>query len=752
MTGLPRGIKVRLISLRTYGGELCAVLMAALLALAVLIAAYRFTPAIAVAVGEQDTGVYRDLHALESAGSMTYRWTTGTSRLTLPQVGDPGGGVLALAVWTPEEQPPNVLTVAVRDAPLITTEVHGVRTLTLLVPASVTHGGDLAFDLRASLWQTRDDPRLIGVAVRRISWRGLGPALPPLRQLWLLPVLVVLLAGVGRRLGYRMPAALGVATVIGLGLALGAAHWPLEVAPYVHRLVLIALLTHTGLLLWSALIGRGLHSRRLPEEVGPVALVVMLGIGHWLMLPYQWALCAEVGPAVCPRPGLQVIGPLVLGIISAVGLTPTIPARARRNIVLGTLALGSLAAGVYAISFALGRSGPDFFIHWRAAYNFHLGRPLYDIAAIKINHFGHAFKLPPFDAMIYLPFATADDTKVLLGQRILNILLYLTSGGLLISFIRRRLGWATGTAAVVVVMGLLQPAFDTIAYGQTDILVLLLLVTVLLALRHGWSWLAGAALALGIIIKLYLLLWIGFLILRRRWAALAWTAVTFVLLNSLAIGVMGWHNHLVFLREVLPHLGGGTSWVENQTINGFLSRLLTDTLHTDPIRDPLINLLTIAAFGGITGLTMLLAGVPTDSSGSSFMLQFSSLAVVMPLAIPAAWMHYETSIVLPLVALVWHVVDHPLPRRRAFWVALAFGLIAFGNQWSFFNGTRHPGLPELGLSYKGFGLVLLWLVTLTSLAQALNVNDVVCRLRSRLGARRPQRGVDDPVTDRPITT
>lgn len=361
-----------------------------------------------------------------------------------------------------------------------------------------------------------------------------------MRLLWLLPTLVLLLAGLGRRLGYRLPVTLGVVTIIGIAVALSAAHWPLEVAPYVHRLLLIAVLAHVGLFLWNALCGQqDRRAWRLPEEVGPAALLVM---------------------------------------------------------------------------------------------------------------------------------------------------------------------------------GLMQPAFDTLAYGQTDILVLLLLVLVLLGLRNGWSRLAGASLALGIIVKLYLLLWVGFLILRRRWAILAWTAVAFGLLNGLAIAVMGWNNHLVFVREVLPILGGGTNWVENQTINGFVSRLLTDTLRTDPIRDPLINLLTYAAFGIVAGLPMLLAFVPIESRSSAFMLQFSNLAVVMPLAIPAAWMHYETSTILPFIALIWLSADHPLPLRRAFWVACAFGLIAFGNQ--------------------AYGMLVLWLVTVTTLAQTLDAKGFVRHLRSYPGARR----------------
>ncbi len=134
------------------------------------------------------------------------------------------------------------------------------------------------------------------------------------------------------------------------------------------------------------------------------------------------------------------------------------------------LALSGVAEAVYAAAFALQRHGPDFFIHWRAAYDVHLGRPLYRLDALLANHFGHAYKLPPFYAMLLLPFAAADDTFILLLHRLLNIALYVGTGALLARLLRPWLGWRRALATLGIIMGLMQPAFDTIAYGQVDIL------------------------------------------------------------------------------------------------------------------------------------------------------------------------------------------------------------------------------------------------------------------------------------------
>jgi len=58
--------------------------------------------------------------------------------------------------------------------------------------------------------------------------------------------------------------------------------------------------------------------------------------------------------------------------------------------------------------------------------------------------------------------------------------------------------------------------------------------------------------------------------------------------------------------------------------------------------------------------------------------------------------------------------DRPLSPARAAMVALAFALIAYGNQWTFFDGTPRPGLTALALSREFYGLVLLWAATVLS--------------------------------------
>jgi hypothetical protein len=688
--------------------------------LVALFAAYGATPPIAQAVGPRDAFVFREFFDLEQLGGMDYRWGSGRGRIILSQTGQPANGILALNLMAPDSQNGMPLTLTAHEQPLITMPIRGQRTVSLLVPGQAI-GGDPRIGLNSPTLTPPSDKRALGVGIARAAWNPLGWSLPPLKQIWALPGLALALGLLLLRLNRSALLAAGVAGTIGVALALGAGLLPLRVAPYTHRLLLMLLLAHGALLLWTALTRPEQSWWRLPGRVELALLILLLGIGYWMFLPYQRFLCLDSGGQVCPRLGTQNIGIAVLALLLALALVPRLATQTRWKIALLVLAIGGVAEAAYAARFAFRRSGPDFFILWRAAFDFHLGRPLYKISDVLTNHFGHVFKVPPFYGMLFLPIADATDAQynmALAAHRAMNVVLYSVTGGLLAWMLRPRVGWLLALASIGVIMGLMQPPFDTIAYGQIDIVLLLLLTLTLLGLRGERSWLVGLGIALGTLFKLYPFLLVGFLFARREWKAIGWVAAWLALFNGIAIAVMGWNNHVIYVTQVLPNIGGGTSWVENQTINGFVNRLSYDPLRTEPVRGLSISLLTYGSFALVAGMSLLLSLAPFKRQSSSYALQFGIFSVVMVLAVPAAWMHYSTVTILAFVTLAFDSADHPLPLSKAVLLTLAFGLIAYGNQWTFFDGTQNPGLPFLALSYKFYGLTLLWSLIAHTLWQA----------------------------------
>jgi hypothetical protein len=176
----------------------------------------------------------------------------------------------------------------------------------------------------------------------------------------------------------------------------------------------------------------------------------------------------------------------------------------------------------------------------------------------------------------------------------------------------------------------------------------------------------------------------------------------------LSVAALGWPVHATFLFEVLPNIGGGTAWVENQTINGFLNRFTISHIGLLPGESTLVRVLTYAGALLCTGLTFWRARHMPPAAG------FGLWLVTLLIILPVAWMHYAAVLLIPFYQLFVRLEQQPpqenaLPWRVLLLYALAWLLLCCGNQWTFFDRTMYDGpLWVLVLSYKLYGLLLLW--------------------------------------------
>jgi hypothetical protein len=441
---------------------------------------------------------------------------------------------------------------------------------------------------------------------------------------------------------------------------------------------------------------------------------------------WQWVETADGAVNVTPAPTTSWIGgALALGLLGLAGWYAlrggTLPLNQRagmlRRVALVLCVVAALAHLVYMIWFAFQRQGPDFWILFKGARDWARGGSLYDLDAIVENHFGHVFKVPPFYGMLFLPFVFQDGERILFFHRIINVILISVTAIIWLRMWGLRIR-STAGAGVLILLNF-RPITDTIAFGQIDLALLLALTLALWALRADRAMLAGALVALGTLFKVYPLLLLAFLIVKRRWWALAGFALGMLVLNGLSISVIGWEMHRVYLFEVLPRIGGTTSWVENQTISGFLARLSVLPTDTTIFHNRPIELLGLALGAAIGLLACLLALRPARPASTTLALQYGSFALVMVLTVPAAWMHYQTLLFLPFAALLLHARDHQIGLTRAALLAISFALAGCGNQWSYYNGTVLGVLTVLGVSYKFYGMLLLGGVLATTLLEGL---------------------------------
>jgi hypothetical protein len=385
-----------------------------------------------------------------------------------------------------------------------------------------------------------------------------------------------------------------------------------------------------------------------------------------------------------------------------------------RRLVACVLAVSALGHLAYMVGFAFTRSGPDFWILYKATRDWAVrGEPLYNLAGIELNHFGHTFKVPPFYGMLFLPWVRTDGELVLLGHRILNT--SLAAATLAAWFWHGRLRPTSALGLGLLMLYNMRPLADTIAFGQIDIVLLALLVAALIASQRSHDLLAGLALALATLFKLYPAVLLAFFVVKGQWRALAGFLLGMLVFNGLAIGLMGWEAHRIYLFEVLPRIGGGTAWVENQTLNGFLSRLAGGEMASNKYDNPLVALVTYGGFVLATAGFSLLALQPAERRQTRYALQFAQFAILMVLFVPAAWIHYATITLVAFVGVLLALAERGARPWQAALFGLAYGLLAYGNQWSFFGGVVYGPLTLLGVSYKFYGLVLLTVVLVSVL-------------------------------------
>lgn len=666
-------------------------------------------------------------HAPETFGNgTTVRWTSAEATLHLPRPSDLAPFVLDLRLLNarPDGQPSPDVQVWSGGQQLaqITVPPGGARTYQMLVPQGNVWSWATPVTLRSTTISTPGDSRALGVAVDGATVAA--TVAHPLPTVWLV-VWAAILGALAYALAWSLGAppwlALGSSVVLTGLVTLEIQFRPLEILPFVQRIPMLVFLALLGL--W---VGRGFADDRgasapkttpstfrtaLPRSIPGVAVSLLFSVFWWLGPLYELLMTADGARSVTPAPATAWIGALLIVALCAAVAWWTVakpPVELRWQVILGIFAAAALIHLVSMLQFAFTRSGPDFWILFKGAREWARGGSLYDLDAVRTNHFGHVFKVPPFYGMLFLPWVFNDGERVLFFHRVLNVVLLTATALVWLRMWRIRPLSPLGLGTLALFN--FRPFADTLAYGQIDLALLLILVLALWALRNERDLLAGVLIALGTLFKIYPVLLLAFFLPKKQWRAMLGFALGMLMFNGIAVAVMGWDMHRVYLLEVVPNIGGTTAWVENQTISGFLTRFFASPTDAVIFKIRPVALLG-TALSGIVGLIgMALAWLPAERRSTTYALQYGFFLLLMVFVVPAAWMHYETLLVLPLAALLIHWRNVRVALPLAFAAALGFALVAHGNQWSFYDGTVMGLLTILGVSYKFYGMVLLALV------------------------------------------
>lgn len=335
-----------------------------------------------------------------------------------------------------------------------------------------------------------------------------------------------------------------------------------------------------------------------------------------------------------------------------------------------------LYAAVYVTIMASGVAHPpewDFPISWFNGYVAAQGLNFYDpenyrrlAGALPLTPalirfvISVGFHFPPPTIFLFLPLG-------FLGIKTAFVLWYAVMIGVIaldvVLLARLFLGdTASGRLLAAALLLLLRPAMATVWFGQTNFLIVLML---LLFWRDRARFRGGAWIAFGLLIKPVVAVLLLYAAIARRWRAVVGTGVVLAALSALTIAVFGWDTFAAYFghNPVVRMPAEAYTETINQSLLATILRLTDyDFSHGSPLLDPLFVVLA----GGLGAATAWLAHRAWTSGDDDL-----ALAITIPfglLVYPGTLAHYSVDLIVPFL-LLW-ARRHALPGGVA-------GVVAF---------------------------------------------------------------------------
>lgn len=345
----------------------------------------------------------------------------------------------------------------------------------------------------------------------------------------------------------------------------------------------------------------------------------------------------------------------------------------------------------------------DFVQEWTSARNWQVGRPVYQDMRVSIPYHLpkaragdlHFNAHPPVAVLVALPFGSLGYFQAMRAWNVAALVCVAIALSALIG----RHGFSLPVSEKLLVCGLVlsSSVLETqVLHGQLNCLLLLLLAGAWLADRHERPMVAGACVGVATALKLFPGLLVLFFLARKQWTAAIAAVVSFLLLNSIAVGVLGIEAFRDYLLVVMPQANRFCDTWPNASLLGFLTRLLDGAFgQTTPlIHSPwLARVLWVAM--GAAALALTWQATVRSHSPDSRRAAFAVWISLMLLVSPITWDHYFLLALLPLIGL-WKQAASSIRTPNLFLVCATVLLVVLSpyTVWRFLV----PGFARLGMT------------------------------------------------------
>ncbi|MFD7935732.1 glycosyltransferase 87 family protein [Streptomyces sp. NPDC059755] len=246
------------------------------------------------------------------------------------------------------------------------------------------------------------------------------------------------------------------------------------------------------------------------------------------------------------------------------------PPRTDRGRLLLLLALAAVVT-VFTATVPLLRDWFDLRVYYGTVNSWiHDGGRVYDY---RVPGTPYGFTYPPFAAVVMLPMALVGLRTAIVTALLLDLAALTFAVRVCVGPRWRRYGWY-GAGLAACALALFEPLRDTLSFGQVNLLLLALVLADGGLLASGRTRWVGVGIGLAAAVKLTPALFIGLLLVARRWRAAAVATAVAAAATAFAALVAPDASRFYWTRALWDTTRvGRLDYVSNQSLQGVLARL-----------------------------------------------------------------------------------------------------------------------------------------------------------------------------------
>ncbi len=284
---------------------------------------------------------------------------------------------------------------------------------------------------------------------------------------------------------------------------------------------------------------------------------------------------------------------------------------------------------------------------------------------------------PPFTALVFAPFLLLKPLWAKIAFNVISCLLFLFTLRRTVKFFAVP-GWAVALLPVIFFMPLRNGLF----FGQSYLLLLLLLLEGYMAFKKGKPVLSSFLWAVAILFKLFPGLILIFLLLRKQYKNVVYTCMAALVLVLISLGLSGFDSWKFYIANVLPRVSNGELNSTYTYLFQSFFMLLRNLFVYDELMNPgalfdspALFLLLLALFKAF--ILALCIGATWKRKGD--FLPFALWITGSMLVSPNGSTYSLVLLIIPFLAVVHEAADMRVKQKTTMLVLLAALLLLICN-------------------------------------------------------------------------